>query len=67
MKRSTKEKSPWVNTKAKTGTKKKKSGEFADESRRFSRTVTRARGLISFHRSAKRNLAMNIVVFHLKV
>ena len=31
MKRFTKEKSPWVKTQAKTGTKKKKSGEFGDE------------------------------------
>ena len=35
MKRFTKEKSPWVKTKAKTGTKKKKSGEFGDEKKKI--------------------------------
>lgn len=35
MKRSRKEKSPWVKTKAKTGPKKKKSGEFGDEKKKI--------------------------------
>ena len=35
MKRFTKEKSPWVKTKGKTGTKKKKSGEFGDEKKKI--------------------------------
>ena len=35
LKRFTKEKSPWVKTKAKTGPKKKKSGEFGDEKKKI--------------------------------
>ena len=35
MKRFTKEKSPWVKTKGKTGTKKKNSGEFGDEKKKI--------------------------------
>ena len=35
MKRSRKEKSPWVKTKAKTGPKKKNSGEFGDEKKKI--------------------------------
>ena len=35
MKRFTKEKSPWVKTKAKTGTKMKKSGELGDEKKKI--------------------------------
>ena len=35
MKRSTTEKSPWVKTQAKAGTKKKKSGEFGDEKKKI--------------------------------
>lgn len=66
VKRSKKENSPWVKTKAKTGPKKMKSGEFGDEEK-FSRTATRARRLISLHKSAKRNMAINSVVLHPKV
>ena len=60
-------KSPWVKTKAKTGPKSRKVVNFGMKRRKFSRTVTRARGLISLHRSAKRNLEMNSVVLHPKV
>ena len=35
LKRFTKEKSPWIKTKAKTGPKKKKSGEFGDEKKKI--------------------------------
>ena len=35
LKRFTKEKSPWVKTKAKTGPKKKKSAEFGDEKKKI--------------------------------
>ena len=35
LKRFTKEKSPWVKTQAKTGPKKKKSGEFRDEKKKI--------------------------------
>ena len=66
VKRSKKENSPWVKTKAKTGPKKMKSGEFGDEEK-FSWTGTRARRLISLQKSAKRNMAINSVVLHPKV
>ena len=54
LKRFAKEKSPWVKTKAKTGPKKKKSGEFGGEKKKILADSDKGSWLISLYRSAKR-------------
>ena len=68
LKRFTKEKSPWVKTKAKTGPKKKKSGEFEGEKKKILADSDKGSWLDQPSQiSEKRNLEMNSVVLHPKV
>ena len=68
LKRFTKEKRPWVKTKAKTGTKKKKSGEFGDEKKKIFADSDKGSWFDQPSQiGEKRNLEMNSVVLHPKV
>ena len=68
LKRFTKEKSPWVRTKAKTGPKKKKSGEFGGEKKKILADSDEGSWFDQPSQiGEKRNLKMNSVVLHPKV
>lgn len=53
--------------KQKRDPRRRKVANLGMKKRKFSRTGTRALGLINLHRSAKRNMAMNSVVLHPKL
>ena len=68
LKRFTKEKSPWVKTKAKAGPKKKKSGEFGGEKKKILADSDKGSWFDQPSQICeKRNLEMNSVVLHPKV
>ena len=68
LKRFTKEKSPWVKTKAKTGPTKKKSGEFGGEKKKILADSDKGSWFDQPSQiGEKRNLEMNSVVLHPKV
>ena len=68
LERFTKEKSPWVKTKAKTGPKKKKSGEFGGEKKKLLADSDKGPWFDQPSQiGEKRNLDMNSVVLHPKV
>ena len=68
LKRFKKEKSPWVKTKAKTGPKKKKSGEFGGEKKKILADSDKGSWFDQPSQiGEKKNLEMNSVVLHPKV
>ena len=68
LKRFTKEKSPWVKTKEKTGPKKKKSGEFGGEKKKILAHSDKGSWFDQPSQICeKRNQEMNSVVPHSKV